>query len=87
MRAQPSDILIVDDDSEVSLAAELVLKKPFQNVVTASDPARIRIKRSFGRIDQRLPARARTYVDVTGNRGTVFTLTFQGHAGGFGGIG
>jgi DNA-binding NtrC family response regulator len=42
MKAQLSDILIVDDDSEVLLAAELVLKKPFQNVVTASDPARIR---------------------------------------------
>ncbi len=42
MKAQPSDILIVDDDSEILLAAELVLKKPFQHVVTASDPARIR---------------------------------------------
>lgn len=42
MKAQFSDILIVDDDSEVLLAAELVLKKAFQSVVTASDPARIR---------------------------------------------
>jgi len=50
MKPQPSDILIVDDDSEVLLAAELVLKKPFESVVTASDPARIREllgKRSF----------------------------------------
>jgi DNA-binding NtrC family response regulator len=39
---EPCDILIVDDDSEVLLAAELVLKKPFKNVVTASDPAAIR---------------------------------------------
>jgi DNA-binding NtrC family response regulator len=42
MKAEPSDILIVDDDSEVLLAAELVLKRPFRKVVTASDPARIR---------------------------------------------
>ncbi len=42
MKAQPSDILIVDDDSEVLLAAELVLKRPFQNVVTACDPGQIR---------------------------------------------
>lgn len=42
MKAQPSDILIVDDDPEVLLAAELVLKKSFQSVMTASDPARIR---------------------------------------------
>jgi two-component system, NtrC family, response regulator HydG len=50
MTPPPSDILIVDDDSEVLLAAELVLKKPFENVVTASDPSRIREllgKRSF----------------------------------------
>ena len=38
----PHDILIVDDDSEVLLAAELVLKKAFQGVVTTSDPAQIR---------------------------------------------
>jgi len=42
MKLLPSDILIVDDDSEVLLAAELVLKAHFQTVVTASDPARIR---------------------------------------------
>jgi two-component system, NtrC family, response regulator HydG len=42
MTAQPSDVLIVDDDPEVLLAAELVLKKSFQSVMTASDPTRIR---------------------------------------------
>jgi two-component system response regulator HydG len=42
MKLQPCDILIVDDDSEVLLAAELVLKAHFQTVVTASDPAHIR---------------------------------------------
>ena len=42
MKAQPSDILIVDDDSEVLLAAELVLKRQFQNVATTSDPSQIR---------------------------------------------
>jgi DNA-binding NtrC family response regulator len=50
MKVQPSDILIVDDDAEVLLAAELVLKRPFQNVATASDPARIKellARRSF----------------------------------------
>jgi DNA-binding NtrC family response regulator len=41
MTIEPCDILIVDDDAEVLLAAELVLKKAFQNVVTASDPNRI----------------------------------------------
>ena len=38
---EPCDILIVDDDSEVLLAAELVLKKQFQSVTTASDPREI----------------------------------------------
>jgi len=42
MKLEPRDILIVDDDAEVLLAAELVLKKAFQNVVTASDPGHIR---------------------------------------------
>jgi two-component system response regulator HydG len=42
MKLQPCDILIVDDDSEVLLAAELVLKAHFQTVVTASDPAQIK---------------------------------------------
>src|SRR5690242_7751863 len=45
MKAQPYDppgnLLIVDDDPEVLLAAELVLKKAFPDVVTASDPTRI----------------------------------------------
>jgi DNA-binding NtrC family response regulator len=41
MKPEPCDILIVDDDSEVLLAAELVLKKAFETVVTASDPAQI----------------------------------------------
>jgi two-component system, NtrC family, response regulator HydG len=35
------DLLIVDDDAEVLLAAELVLKKQFQTVVTTSNPAEI----------------------------------------------
>ena len=42
MKLEPRDILIVDDDAEVLLAAELVLKKAFQNVVTASEPDHIR---------------------------------------------
>ena len=42
MTPPPNDILIVDDDSEVLLAAELVLKKAFQGVVTTSDPSQIR---------------------------------------------
>jgi len=37
----PCDILIVDDDSEVLLAAELVLKAYFQKIVTVSDPTQI----------------------------------------------
>jgi two-component system, NtrC family, response regulator HydG len=41
LASEPIHLLIVDDDPEVLLAAELVLKKRFQNVVTASDPARI----------------------------------------------
>jgi two-component system response regulator HydG len=42
MRPEPRDILVVDDDAEVLLAAELVLKRHFQTVVTASDPRAIR---------------------------------------------
>jgi two-component system response regulator HydG len=42
MKAEPSDILIVDDDSEVLLAAELVLKKHFRRVVATSDPGEIK---------------------------------------------
>jgi len=41
MKPEPCDILIVDDDSEVLLAAELVLKRQFRTVTTASDPAQI----------------------------------------------
>ena len=37
----PCDILIVDDDAEVLLAAELVLKKQFQGVRTTTDPKQI----------------------------------------------
>jgi len=37
-----SCVLIVDDDPEVLLAAELVLKKQFATVATAADPAEIR---------------------------------------------
>jgi DNA-binding NtrC family response regulator len=42
MKPLPFDILIVDDDTEVLLAAELVLKAHFQTVITASDPSQIR---------------------------------------------
>src|SRR5262245_36536156 len=35
MTPEPRDLLIVDDDPEVLLAAQLVLKKAFQNIVTA----------------------------------------------------
>jgi len=42
MKPEACDILIVDDDAEVLLAAELVLKKQFQNVVSTSDPSQIR---------------------------------------------
>jgi len=41
MKPDGSAILIVDDDPEVLLAAELVLKKHFPVVVTTSEPARI----------------------------------------------
>ena len=42
MKPHPCDILIVDDDPEVLLAAELVLKKPFGRVATTGEPAQIR---------------------------------------------
>jgi DNA-binding NtrC family response regulator len=42
VKPEPCDILIVDDDAEVLLAAELVLKKAFASVVTASAPQQIR---------------------------------------------
>jgi len=38
MTPEPGDILIVDDSTEVLLAAELVLKKKFRHVATNSDP-------------------------------------------------
>jgi two-component system response regulator HydG len=41
-KTEPFSILIVDDDPEVLFAAEMVLKKRFETVVTASDPIRIR---------------------------------------------
>ena len=43
MKLEPADILIVDDDSEVLLAAELVLKKHFRRVVATTDPEQIRM--------------------------------------------
>jgi DNA-binding NtrC family response regulator len=43
MKPEPSDILIVDDDSEVLLSAELVLKKHFRRVVATSDPGEIKL--------------------------------------------
>ncbi|HEV2701273.1 MAG TPA: sigma-54 dependent transcriptional regulator [Steroidobacteraceae bacterium] len=42
MKPEPADILIVDDDSGVLLAAELVLQKHFRNVVATSEPRDIR---------------------------------------------
>lgn len=41
MNAQPCDVLVVDDSSEILLAAELVLKKHFRKVVTTSDPRQL----------------------------------------------
>jgi len=38
---ETGNILIVDDDADVLLAAEIVLKKQFQTVHTESDPARL----------------------------------------------
>ena len=43
MRAETGKILIVDDDAEVLLAAELVLKRRFPTVVTACTPASIEL--------------------------------------------
>jgi DNA-binding NtrC family response regulator len=37
----PGNILIVDDDADVLLSAELVLKKEFRRVATESDPRRL----------------------------------------------
>ena len=42
VKPEPCNILIVDDDAEVLLAAELVLKKAFASVTTASAPQQIR---------------------------------------------
>jgi DNA-binding NtrC family response regulator len=40
--SEPCDLLIVDDDREVLLAAELVLKKAHRHIRTASDPGQMR---------------------------------------------
>src|SRR6185295_5727306 len=40
-KSEAGDLLIVDDDPEVLLAAELVLKKHFQSVTTTPEPRRI----------------------------------------------
>ena len=40
-KPEPCELLIVDDDPEVLLAAELVLKKQFQSVRTTTDPKQI----------------------------------------------
>src|ERR1044072_718908 len=40
-KTEPCDLLIIDDDPEVLLAAELVLKKHFQSVTTTPEPQRI----------------------------------------------
>jgi DNA-binding NtrC family response regulator len=44
-------ILIVDDDSDVLLAAELVLKSEFRDVVTQSEPRRLPAMLERGRFD------------------------------------
>jgi DNA-binding NtrC family response regulator len=41
MRPAPCDVRIVDDEPEVLLAAQLVLKKAFRDVVTSGDPRQI----------------------------------------------
>ena len=43
MPLEAGQILIVDDDAEVLLAAELVLKRHFARVVTACTPASIEL--------------------------------------------
>ena len=40
-KPEPCDLLIIDDDPEVLLAAELVLKKHFSSVTTTPEPQRI----------------------------------------------
>ena len=35
------NILVVDDDADIRLAAELVLKREFRSVATESDPKRL----------------------------------------------
>jgi len=40
-KPEPADLLIIDDDPEVLLAAELVLKKHFPSVTTTPEPKRI----------------------------------------------
>ena len=40
-KSDPCDLLIIDDDPEVLLAAELVLKKHFPSVTTTPEPQRI----------------------------------------------
>lgn len=40
-KPEHGDLLIIDDDREVLLAAELVLKKHFQSVTTTAEPQRI----------------------------------------------
>lgn len=42
MDTNTGKILIVDDDADVLLAAEIVLKKQFKNIVTAQDPDQLR---------------------------------------------
>src|SRR5690606_32493728 len=39
--AQRSNVLIVDDDADVLLAAEIVLKRHFGKITTADDPRRL----------------------------------------------
>jgi DNA-binding NtrC family response regulator len=48
---QHGNLLIVDDDADVLLAAEIVLKKHFQQVTTETDPRRLPALLADGRVD------------------------------------
>lgn len=41
MNTEPGNVLIIDDDADVLLAAEIVLKKRFRTVLTETDPLRL----------------------------------------------
>lgn len=51
MKPETSNILIVDDDADVLLAAEIVLKKQFQTVATLSEPRRLPVQLAQNHFD------------------------------------